>query len=242
MTCYSQPPQDSLKSKDTVITREVNNTRIQPRIGYNQQDSLETKKLVEYYVSKSNTIPNTATSTIVLGIVTGIITSGILWLLNKFRKNTIMPWIVKRLYSDIILTGTWKESYIPLSPDEKEVEGKQEQTIKLELKQKAHKIKGEAYLNDNENTVEPVGDRKMSLRGDLKDGYVSLYLEILDEKKLGVVTYLVKVTSEGDVMEGYTSYYNPVKGCISTAACILVRQPDMVRKSIFKTKNQESPK
>jgi len=174
----------------------------------------------------SNTPNNSSSITqdFMLGVLSGLVGSLLIFLFRKY----LIPLIENFGNGDVKLSGIWTESYDAIFPDEKEASGKQEQDITIKLKQIGNKLSGVAELRDNSNTVEKVHDRDFIIvHGKIKNGLVNLTLEINDPRNIGVICYIMKVKSQGNILEGLSIYYNPSNERISPAVSTLKRKPDI---------------
>ena len=130
------------------------------------------------------------------------------------------PWLISKKYDELDLTDVWEEKYKPLNPEEE----KQIQNISLVIKQKGHELKGTGILTINNPKEKEYKTRRMTICGKVRNRYVTLTLELDQPRRFGVVTYLLEVSSEGDKMHGFTTYYDPISEKLIAAECTLVSQ------------------
>ncbi len=163
------------------------------------------------------------------GVITGIITFFIIELIKWAYFKRFEPWLESANFKgSIILTDVWKEHYeesLETKNPERQIQpDRQVQDIVLELNQKGNCITGICILTDKKTSDRPLGIRKLSINGTTKNRYVALTLELDNKKRFGMVTYLLEVTSAGNEMKGYASYYDAHEGVLRTSWTTLRRE------------------
>lgn len=163
------------------------------------------------------TIDSTVTNVIV-SVISGVGVSFILFILNRFWKNTISPWIENKVYKDLRIEGKWFGFY-PGTIDYRE--------DVINLKRNGHHIIGKlTCINGYEKGEEYI------IKGSFKNLILSLTYETLDKKKTDRGTLTLMSKNNGDRLKGKIALYDNDEDIINVGNIIWFRNEKDLEKMV----------
>ncbi|MUK43699.1 hypothetical protein GNP61_19310 [Aliivibrio fischeri] len=168
---------------------------------------------------------------LVLGVLAGLITTTFLFVCKAIAYEVILPWLRKATYQGICIEGTW---YMY----------KRSQRTVIELKQDTNIIKGKAtvVVNSDKPSDSMVGGicldrvRTFDIEGKITNGFVHFVMSHTNKQRLGLHTYLLKVSADGTKLSGKSSWYAPLSEMINTGDCDLYRNDSTAMKALEQSK------
>ncbi len=163
----------------------------------------------------------TLSENIIIGIVTGILTSALIWLTISVFKKILVPWYQSIVYRGIDLDGDWSGEEIETGKDDSYPLRYEHN---LTLNQKGHKISGNVIIRNIFKNEEFNSISEYNLIGEISDNCVLLSYQRKRRNKIGMGSYLFKITGSGDFLEGSCVFLNGSGGIDSTNDIILKRK------------------
>lgn len=136
-------------------------------------------------------------------LLINIAASFIFFIIGAIWHKTIVNWLRSLRYEGIEISGKWviEESKITAEGYELSVPS----NFSVELKQTANFIKGKAVSSINVN--EKREHINYTIEGKIKDRFVYLIFNLDEKKRISQIIFLLEVLSNGEIMEGYMSFY-----------------------------------
>ena len=151
---------------------------------------------------------------ILLGVISGVLTTGLLVLAAFIFNKGIAPWYQRFIYKGVQIEGSWI--------GKKETNGAIF-TLKLDIKQSAHKIVGDAVvLKKAANGQEII--RSSCFKGELWEGFLNGTLRSTDRTRLSFGSLLFKVCNGGSILKGRYLFRNTANDEIAEFDFILGRE------------------
>jgi hypothetical protein len=143
-------------------------------------------------------------SSIILGVISGVLTTSLVYLVVNIFNKIIIPWYKGIMYNGLDISGSWKEIH-----NYKNVMI-QESTINV--KQKAHQIKGEIILVkkglDDDDDEELLEAKVFKFQGEFYDGFLNVSCWNKNKKQIGLHNYLLKVSLDGGMLNGSKTWFD----------------------------------
>ncbi|ARN66116.1 hypothetical protein LBY41_004465 [Vibrio vulnificus] len=174
---------------------------------------------------------------LVLGVVAGLITTIVLFICRAIAYDVVMPWLRKSTYQGINIDGTWYRRT-------------RSQRAVIELKQDTNIIKGKATVIVNDESKPPAHQdgsclddiRTFDIEGKISNGFVHLVMWHTNKQRLGLHTYLLKVTADGTKLSGKSSWYAPLADIINSGNTDLYRSDALAIKALEQSEGPTKPK
>ncbi len=155
-------------------------------------------------------------NSILIGLVSGVLTATLLWFLNRFWNDTVIPKYESHVYKGLNIQGTWE---LVDGPDD---DGSWAQHEVMSLKQIAHRLSGTATLvpkpDLNSETI------SLDVSGDISDRFVSLTFRSPIKNRLSYSVLLLEIVGDGNILRGSTAMYDVGKEVISSHEVEYVRK------------------
>lgn len=132
-------------------------------------------------------------------IIASIIGTVILALMSYIVKIFIIPLYGKFIYNGVNVNGLWKIAWTDKAL---------RRDIQFRLKQTGTKVQGESTHTLKNKKLEGDYQKHYTLKGEIKDGYLYLVCKTKKSDRLGLSVVLLRVVSDGQIMEGWISAYN----------------------------------
>jgi hypothetical protein len=161
----------------------------------------------------------TVVISIVVGVVSGILTVVLIWIIVKLFNNTILPWYQGVIYREQKIDGDWEGYSIFFKKDAAPVPKK---CSIINLEQKGNFIKGDYIL-----IKQPGGEKcskKYALKGFFYNGCLVLTYEVVDKKRFGLGACVLRLTEDGQKLDGYWTAMNAVSDDVFSTTEYWVRE------------------
>ncbi len=132
-----------------------------------------------------------------------IIASIITWLFLKFVDKVMIPYVKKLLYNGKKIDGIWIASIELKSKEFPDVQFLEH----LEIKQSSNILTGK-YTVTNTEKDNPATVSIYSLTGEIISNYVTISCVIESDREIGIVNYLLQLSSGGDNLIGQALWIN----------------------------------
>lgn len=148
---------------------------------------------------------------IFVGVLSGVFTSILLFLAASYTNKVIVPWYRSISYRGLDISGQWKEQY---------EEAGSVVDVSIFIKQKAHDISGQIIFSRRSDDGEGTKSMSFNLIGTFFEGYLAATARNINNKRVGIASYLLRVESEGTKMAGKSSWFDPLNDEIRSASTI----------------------
>lgn len=156
---------------------------------------------------------------IIIGVVSGVITSALIWVAVNFFRTKILPWYQAISYQGVKISGEWVGFYqqatsVRTNSDDPD--------YNIQITQKGHQIHGEMTRNKNQDgTREP---KIFTFVGLFKDGNLVFSYKPKDSTRLGLGSYVLKLTDDGRKLHGRSLYITSNGGDVAQFEVIWKRK------------------
>ena len=153
---------------------------------------------------------------ITTGVLSGVLSATILWIFHKFFVNVFSPWLESKLYRGVIISGTWTACY--KSGEHYKVD------MTMRIRQKAYTLFGTFEAKTTQ--VEQEYINQYSLKGRIADNYAMLEYSPLSRSRIGLGTFVLRVTKGGKQLKGSTAFLGENNGDIGALEDVLFEKQD----------------
>ena len=156
----------------------------------------------------------TISNTIMIGVFSGLLASIAFLLLSKFINLILIPWYQNIIYNGTNVEGTWKTTKTFSN-------GSKQETI-LFIKQNATLISASVtVVKTNQGEVTII--KNFKFKGILKERFLCISGQNIDNKQIGFVSSLLEVKSGGKELEGVESWYDVASNSIQSINATYMR-------------------
>ena len=141
----------------------------------------------------------TTSESIIIGVVSGLLSSFLLFLLGKFIRTVLIPWYQNLIYNGTNIEGNWVSTAVFPT-------GTQQDSTVI-IKQNATKITATVTAIKSKNG-QNIQIKTFALNGFIKERFVHLHGQNIDNKQIGILSMLWEVTAEGNRLEGVDCWYD----------------------------------
>lgn len=160
------------------------------------------------------------TETIFLGIISGVITTGLLGVISKFVKHTVIPFYKKLQYRGADVSGSWSVKVRNPRPD-----GYSDVSYSLSLNQNAEKLLGSFQIDYGSSDKSFL--TAYDVTGEYWEGYFTLIFRSKNKKEYSQGVMLMKAVQGGQGMDGHICFRDVVQDKSVTIDLILARAKHM---------------
>ena len=154
-------------------------------------------------------------NSIIIGVLSGVLSTTLLFLLSKFTSQILIPWYQNLIYNGTNIGGVW---YAQLYFDD----GSKAE-YKLAIKQNATKLNATMiYVYSQEGKSSEIKNFKLS--GYIKERFIHLNGVNIDNRQIGIVSYLFEFIGNGNVLKGEYSCYDTSDCQINSFSKTFVRE------------------
>ena len=139
-----------------------------------------------------------------IGVISGLVTSLIVFLFQIGYVQILRPWLEEVLYRDLKIEGRWLVEY----PEGEEF------TEAIELKRQGHRVTGSVTV-----TGGPDLGRVYAVDGTFKNLILTLSFAGQDATRLDRGTYTLQTKSNGQHLQGYSTFYQDDENTIVCMKC-----------------------